>query len=300
MGLSLDDVLTAPASPEPRGPRTRWLAARDRCSDPFTAALAAAYGAQTVGEAFFAGYQAAVERATGERGLQSLLVNEPPRDDGPPMGHPRSIRAAVREGRVSGEKAFALEESEVLWVLVRTGISADGRIPFGLARVERDAPGVSHTSMPMSWLHDVPHCAVHLGSAASARVIPDAWVRIIRPFRTIEDLAVLGAVLACRLGQARSDEEAEGLLALLVVLDALWGHIGRQPGAALSAALEPFVVRTLSGCRSHALQGFAANPVAGPLAESWASDHRLLALGQAARNAQLASARASWPLAPMR
>ncbi len=281
-------------------------------SHPLQAAVAAGLGAHTVGEAFFAGYQAAVERLTGQRAVQSLLVNEPPAPDsaGPPgpPGHPRSIRAGLADGEVTGHKAFALDAAEVYWVLVRTGPMVDGRIPFGLARVDADSAGVSRTPMPMSWLQDVPHCAVRFENAPSTRVLHDAWSRFVRRFRTIEDLGVLTAVSAARLGdvafhapdRGRAEEEEEDWIAVLMALDALWSRVGEGPGSDAAAALDPLVVRGLAGVRSRVLALFDAEPPIGPLAESWATDIRLFGIGRAPRSAQLRAARQRWRATPER
>lgn len=265
-------TLDAPTLPM-RGPRARWEAARAVEPHPLLAAVRAGRGAHTVGEAFFAGYQAALERLTGVRAVQALLVTEAGGN------HPREIHTTSDGRSVTGTKAFALDEVDVGWVLARAGEPVDGRADLVLARVDGDS-GVTRERLEVGWLVDVPHSRIRFDAAPASEVRPDAWARYVRPFRGLEDLGVLAAVSAARLGATADPEAQEGWMAVLVGLFALWPC---DPDAAST-------IRALAGIRAHAMAN-SVHPIDGPLAGSWERDSRLLTIAARAREVRLDRAR---------
>ncbi|MEZ4319560.1 MAG: hypothetical protein R3F61_18740 [Myxococcota bacterium] len=258
-------------------PVERWRVARDRFEDPFLAAIFVGRGAETVGQAFFAGYQAAMERSTGERAVQAVLVNEP----GPPEASgPAHVRTRLEDGRVSGTKSFALDGIEVGWVLARAGTRVDGRAELVLARIEAPFDGSVWEPIRLPWLVDVPHSRVALDGVPVTEVRPDAWATVVKPFRTVEDLGVLTALASARLGATGVLTEQEAWMAMLAGLSALWRA---DPD-------HPWTIRALADLQARFARE-SEGSVTGPLARSWATDSRLLGIAARAREIRLHRAR---------
>jgi len=258
---------------EHRGPRARWECARAHVGDPFCAAVYASRGAHTVGEAFFSGYQAAVEQLTGQVAVQALLVTEKSGQ------HPRDLRTRVSQGLLTGQKSFVLDDVDQHWVLATAGVLPDGRADLVLASV--DAKRAQTTPVASAWLTDVPHSIARYDSVQISRSLPDAWARYVRPFRIVEDIGVLAAVCSARMSAEVDPEAAEVWLALLL---ALWGLYRASPSA-------PETVRALAGVRAR-FDAECGRTLDGPLAQTWERDSRVFGIGRGARATRLLMARA--------
>ncbi|MCB9668356.1 MAG: hypothetical protein H6734_02680 [Alphaproteobacteria bacterium] len=264
--MFLEQLAQVPSST--RGPRTRWEEARALHADPVEAVVAAAHGAQTVGELFYAGYQGAIALLFGDGPPAALLVTEAGGQ------HPRALAATVAQGRVSGEKLFVLADVDRYHVVVRAGAVGE-RVDLRVATVAAADPGCDYTPIPSRFLADVPHGRLTLTDVAAESEHEDAWARYVRPFRGVEDLTVLLAVCAAR------SHEGEAWLARVAVLCALARLDPDDPG----------VVLALAGVR----QGIVAEgPASAPLAVSWAADSRILDVAAGARARRLEVARRAW------
>lgn len=242
------------ARPTPAGSVREWWA-RHRAAvaglPPMEQALRGGLSADRAGYAFAAGYQAALR----------ALVPSLPRDELASLcateeggAHPRAIRTALRREedgyRLDGRKLFATlgTDAGVLLVVASAGEGDGGRNRLAVAAVTAGAVGVSRTPIPETpFIPEIPHSEIVLDAVriAPEAVLPgDGYARYLKPFRTIEDLHVIAAVLAYVLGEANRARwpapVRERLLFLISGFRALAGELPDDPGlhVALGGALE--------------------------------------------------------------
>ena len=193
---------------------------------PIDQAIAGGARAGSVGGAFLAGYQAALRALVPDLGpgQAALCATEAGGN------HPRAIATRLEPAapgwRLSGRKTFVTGGTAATWLLViaSSGTDEQGRNRLRLVRVRADAPGVRLEPLPPTpFTPEVPHAAVELTAVAvdDGALLPgDGWDRYLKPFRSVEDVHVHGALLAWLLGLGlQSDwerpllEEACALLA---------------------------------------------------------------------------------------
>lgn len=229
---------------------------------PIRRAILGGAAAGSVGTAFLAGYQAALRALVPGLGesLTALCATERG------GGHPRAIEARLEPDgagwRLSGRKTFVTggRDARVLLVVAHSGLEPDGRKRLHLVRVAADAPGVSLTPLPaLPFAPDVSHAAVELervAVGAEALLPGDGYTRYLKPFRTVEDLHVVGALLGYLLACGLAAGWARGLLeeagALLASARELSGRDPSAPGthlalAGLLASARTWIERTRPG-----------------------------------------------------
>src|SRR3954463_13200124 len=100
-----------------------WEALREPTGTTVARAAIGGARADRVGYAFALGYEAALEALTGARGASAFCVTEAGGN------HPRAIRTALVDGKVTGEKAWAplADRATHLLVVAREGTGADDR-----------------------------------------------------------------------------------------------------------------------------------------------------------------------------
>lgn len=244
----------------------------------FGARMAEAARGETVGAAFLGAYRAAVEALTGV-GEAALAVTE----DGPP--HPARVAARFADGAVTGTKRFltGVPGARRAVVLAVAGEAEGGRRDLRAVVVELYAPGVRIEPMPpLPFVPDVPHAVLRL-EGAPGRLLPgDGWADVAKPFRTVEDLWVSGAV-ASWLAARASPADAAALTALVGELGALAGRDPSSPETHL--ALDAVLQRLHAAVEALVLPDPAH-------AAGWARDRALLQVAAKARAARTAAARA--------
>lgn len=266
-------------------------------SAPIDRAVAGGFLADRVGFAFAAGYEAALKRLVPglpEGRIVSLCITE---QEG---GHPRAIKARLAEGpsgalALTGRKSFitAALEAELLMVAASTGTDDDGRNVIKMVLLERNRPGVTVT--PMADLPFVPEISHGVVSFAETPVdgrdiLPgDGYTDYIKPFRTIEDVHVVGAILGYLMRVALlfswPKETCQELLALIATAAALAAQQPLNPAAHLAlagftdcvdrlfVAIEPLWERADAETR-----------------DRWTRDRYLLGVARKARQARLSAA----------
>lgn len=213
-----------------------WRRFRGRRPDlrvPIDRAILGGFHADRVGFAFAGGYEAALRAlvpALEPETIASFCATE---EGG---NHPRAMESRLtrRPGggfALSGAKRWSTMGplAGVLLVVASEGDDAAGRRRLRLVVVDRAAPGVRMASMPAPvFMPEVPHGAIELEAVAiePAALLPgDGYARYVKPFRTVEDLHVHGAVLGYVLSVARRHDfprpAIEGLLASIVAVRAL-------------------------------------------------------------------------------
>jgi acyl-CoA dehydrogenase len=233
---------------------------RERSSgaSPFAAAVLAASRTDRLGFAFAAGYAAALEHLVGGASLPAALCVSEVGGNGP-----RAIetRLVTRESgyRLTGEKTFVTfgRHANSLIVAARAGDKADGTPDLKVVKIPAKRHGVALQDLPeIAFVPEVPHASARFEQVEvhDEEILPgDGYLRYVKPFRTIEDIHVVGATLGYLIGWARRvggclDWIAE-LSANLVSLDAL-------------RALEPLDPRThmaLHGCHARTMQALTSD-----------------------------------------
>lgn len=212
--------------------RAAWAHAIDR-------AIALGAASDRFGTAFLGGYTSAVtvlDASLGPDDLGALCATE---SGG---GHPRAILTSLVDGKLTGEKHFVSGGSQATALLVVAKVGErDGRPELKLARVRASASGVSITDgAALDFVPEVPHGTVLLSGAPVEAVLEgDGYDRYLKPFRTIEDLHVFGAIAACLVANGRGrlpQDTVERLLSVLASIVALGREDPRAPAVHLALA----------------------------------------------------------------
>ncbi|MDP1828482.1 MAG: acyl-CoA dehydrogenase family protein [Archangium sp.] len=202
-------------------------------------AIASGAESDRLGHAFLGGYAAAITAldpfvSLTERG--ALCATE---SGG---GHPRAIQTTLENGMLNGTKHFVSggRLATVLLVVAKTG-DKDGRPELKVARIAANKPGVTvEQGAPLDFIPEVPHGAVTFKDAAVDAILEgDGYERYLKPFRTIEDLHVFGAVLGCLVANGRQafpQSQTEQLLGLLCAILTLGREDPRSPAVHLALA----------------------------------------------------------------
>jgi acyl-CoA dehydrogenase len=248
---------------------------------PFEAMQRAARQAEGLGPAFACAYDSATRQLMGELGgWTSLAVTE---EGG---NHPRAIHTRLDEGRLIGTKRFVTNASQADRILVaaRTGLRSDGRPNLVLAVVDVNADGVRLVPMPpLPFIPEIDHAVVHFSGAAVVQVLPgDGWTDWVRPFRTVEDTFVMGAVAVFLLATARRKGWDATIGARATALVAGLESLTHQPHS------EPSTHLALAGY-IHQLRALVADLPSVPCS-TWTRDLPLMTIADKARTARLAKA----------
>lgn len=221
-GPELLDVLLAGAGAEPvRDLERVWREYQATCEaggSLFVAAVLVASRCDRLGLAFAVGYPAAVQELSEGTELPcALCVTE---EDGT---HPRAVKTTLerRGGRyeLDGTKTFVTfgNLAKTLLVAARVGAKPDGRPDLALVRIPADRAGVSlQVHPPMPFGPEIPHARLALDRVEvrdEERLPGDGYSRYVKPFRTIEDIHVLGAALGYLIGVVRRVNGSACLLA---------------------------------------------------------------------------------------
>ena len=208
-------------------------------STPIDRAIAMGASADRLGLAFLGGYTAAVtalDPAIGVDEIGALCATE---DGG---GHPRAMQTTLRDGRLNGTKAFVSGGSLAtqLLIVARTGEQNDHPV-LSVVRVAASQPGVRIEDLPeLPFIPEVPHARLVLEDVAAETVLPgDGYLDALKPFRTIEDVHVTAAVIACLVQHGLEHAERatlEHALSLLAALRALAADDPQAPRTHLALA----------------------------------------------------------------
>ena len=258
----------------------------------FVAAVCAGEVAGSVGEAFLAGYRAALRclvPSLPEGRAVCLCATE---EGG---AHPRAIATRVLLGdggpRLTGRKKWVTGAplADLLLVVASQGIGDDGRNRLVVARVEARAAGVTlHPQPPTPFVPEIPHAEVTFDSVLVDELLPgDGYDRYLKPFRTVEDIHVFGAVLGHLFARAQEGGWPAGwrerLIATLAAFERCAAGDPLEPATHLVLAGSIELGRQLA---SEAIEHF--DPTARA---TWQRDLTLLSVASKARASR---AEAAW------
>lgn len=245
-------------------------------------AIARGAEADRLGHAFLGGYTAAItvlDRSLGPGERGALCATE---SGG---GHPRAILTTLEHGRLNGSKHFVSGGSlaTVLLVVAKTGERA-GRPVLSVARIGAKQPGVTvEDGAPLDFIPEVPHGAVTFKDAVVDAVLEgDGYERYLKPFRTIEDLHVFGAVLGCLVANGRDSFPRSTTEQLLGVISAVVS-LGRDDPRSSAVHLALAGVLTTSRALIDSLDLSGLEP---GFRERFLRDRPLLEIAQRVREAR--------------
>ena len=253
-------------------------------------AIAGGFHADRTGWAFASGYQAALRAlfpGLPEDRICALCVTE---QEG---NAPRAIRSTLRRvdggWRLDGAKRWTTlgPEGALFLVAARDAEVTGERPALRVARTPSDAPGVHVETMPPTkFVPEVPHARLRFEDVRlpdEALLPGDGYSAYVKPFRTVEDLHVHGAVLAylLREGLLRSWPKpwVERAVAHLHAMRALADEDRDAPAThvALAGAL---AIGDALRVEADAHWGVAAEDEA---ARRWQRDRELLKVASSAR-----------------
>ena len=259
---------------------------RGRESDPIEAAIVDGFAADRLAFAFAAGYHAALRALVPGGNVDAVVALAATEEGG---AHPKAIRTHVENGALSGEKKWITlaDVAKSFLVLATLGVDDAGRSKLRLVRVDRESPGISVEMMPETpFVPEIRHAVVRFDGVrveGDAILAGDGWNDLVKPFRTIEDLHVHGALLGHLVGVARRfgwpEARVEALLASIVAVRALARLDPRAPEVhlALAGVLEASraAVEACTPCWSLADEATRAR---------WERDRPLLSVAARARD----------------
>ncbi len=261
---------------------------------PIERALLGGFGSDRVGFAFAAGYREALRQLVPavDATIVSFSATEAAGN------HPRAIASCLtprRDGFVlDGMKRWATlgpVASELL-VVCREG-EFEGRPRLRVARVRADLPGVTVEQMaPTPFVPEVPHAEVSLAGVelGSGDVLPgDGYTDHVKPFRTVEDVHVHGALVGYLLGVASRCRWPRRVAERLAAIASALVQMARSP------ALDPETHVALAGVldlSALVVDATAAEWGSVPQAERerWERDRGLVQVASRAREARLEAA----------
>jgi alkylation response protein AidB-like acyl-CoA dehydrogenase len=260
------------------------LLARLGTPAPFELALFGGRWAATPGLAFLAGYQGALRvlwpSAPWSLGALCVTENKSTR--------PADLYTRLSGLALSGRKDFVTAAEAADWLLVAAREEEPGQAAqLALGVVFNGAPGVRIEALPaLPLMPDIGHGRLHLAGAHCERLAGDGWQVYVKPFRSIEDLHVLGAVGAWLYGVGQDSAWPQVLQLRLLGLLAGCAEAARQcPSSPAAHLLLAGLFAQLAALDSELDAAFAAGPA--EWAALWQRDKALLAIAGAARGKRL-------------
>ena len=148
--------------------------------------------------AFLVGYQAALRVLwpSAPASLGALCATERR------SVRPADMQTRLENLRLTGSKDFVTAGLDAEWLLVAARSEADGEKPrLQLAVVYPGEAGVTLEALPtLPLMPEVGHARLQLHQAACERLAGDGWDAYVKPFRSLEDLYVLAALVAWLYG----------------------------------------------------------------------------------------------------
>lgn len=176
--------------------------------EPIDCAIMGGFLGDRAAYAFASGYKTALYCLMPSLPLDQIVAFCVTEEGG---AHPRAIHTKLEEvtghsdsgirWRMSGIKRFATmaDEADLFMVATSMGIDAEGKNHIRFVLIERDAEGITVEPMDdIPFIKEISHGVIRLENVAigESQLLPgDGYERYIKPFRTIEDLHVLAAIL---------------------------------------------------------------------------------------------------------
>lgn len=215
-------------------------------SSPFAAAVRVASRADRLGQAFAVGYPAALEHLLPGVTLPAALCVTEAGGNRPSAIMTRLERAGSGF-QLDGRKTFVTfgTLARTLIIAARTGETPDRRPQLVVVKVPADREGITIEQLPeMRFVPEIPHAAVSLRGVVvddGERLPGDGYLGCVKPFRTVEDIHVIGACIGYLMGVVRRVSQNAALMAELAALLAALDRLRVEP------PLDPHVHVALQG-----------------------------------------------------
>jgi len=295
-GPTLLDVLSrdieAPAKQTLSGVWAEYRTGRASGSTPFEAAVRVAATTDRLGFAFAVAYPAALEHMVAGVDLPcALCVTEAQGNS------PRAIETTLQRSgdryELRGTKTFVTfgNLAETLLIVARLGLKPDGRPDLVVVRIPATRKGIELQELPATpFVPEVPHTSVRFDAVEvleGERLPGDGYLDYVKPFRTIEDIHVVGATLGYLLGLARRTRASTALIAELSA------DLVALQGLRVGPPLDPRVHIALHGVYQRVTRFVGSEDLARILEctpdderERWERDRALLRVASKAREAR--------------
>lgn len=258
---------------------------------PFELAVRGGRLMSAPGLAFLVGYQAALRMLwpSAPLSLGALCATE---------GHslrPADMQTRLEDLRLCGRKDFVTAGDAADWLLVAARSEAPGeRAALRLTVVYAGEPGVKVQTLPaIGLMPEISHGCLLLDNAACELLAGDGWDAYVKPFRTLEDIYVLSAMLAWLYGVGQDSGWPQPLQLQLLALLAGCAEASRQnPCLSSGHILLGGVFAQFQALRPEIDAAFANGPEGWR--SQWSRDQALLDLAAGARAQRLAKALASF------
>lgn len=277
-----------------------WERYREECSSgasPFVAAVMAALAADRLGFAFAAGYLAALEHLVGGQHLPAALCVTEVGGNGP-RAIETQLEARGTGYRLTGAKTFVTfgRLATRLIVAARVGDKPNGTPDLKVVQIPAARDGVAVEDLPeIAFVPEIPHARVCFEQVEvrEEELLPgDGYLGYIKPFRTIEDIHVVGATLGYLVGAARRNDASSVLIAKMTEkLLSLEHLLEGEP-------LDPRVHVALHGAHAGVMELLTTEDFTQLLERlpeeergRWARDKPLLAVASSAREKRFERAR---------
>jgi len=267
---------------------------------PLDRALLGGRFSSNVSFAFAAAYQSAIEALfqPEQIALAAFCVSE---KNG---NHPRAIESCLiqqaNQTVISGRKSFVsgAADAQLLYVACQDkrsgdGFDATGRSLIKVVKLDAGQAGVEIQNLPaLGFVPDIAHGSVTLREVqlSAEMILPgDGYLDYVKSFRSYEDVHVLAAIAAYRLGEAIEGKWPKQIIethiSLILALRALVGMNLQQAAAHIAlAAIRTQLEDLLSRSEAHFQ---TSNPQAY---SDWQRDKRLLNIARQAHQTRTASA----------
>ncbi len=265
--------------------------------DAIDRTIVSGFAADRLGWAFASGYHHALRRLVPGLRTGDPVALAATEDGG---GHPRAIISTLRPSDdggfvLDGTKRFVTlgRYARRLLVVASTGTTAAGQNQLRLVRVSPDAPGLTLSDLPPTpFAPEIEHAqAVFVAVRVSADdVLPgDGYERYLKPFRTLEDLHVLGAALGHLVAMGRRRQWPEPFCEdALAAACAVRSLVVEPPASAATHLALGGLLRTVGQLVSVADAQLAG--VADDEAARWTRDRGILKVADRVRAMRLEAA----------
>jgi acyl-CoA dehydrogenase len=281
----------------------RYLAIMARTSRTFDRAVLSGLAADRLAWAFAGGYRSALARLVPdlrEDATAALAVTEAAGNT------PRAIATRLtHDGArlvLHGDKTWTTLGPSATELLVAARVDApeSTRPELRVVRVAADAPGVTITPMKeMPFVPELPHASVSLRGVIvdeAAVLLGDGYDHYVKPFRTVEDIHVIGAALGHVVRELRrrlssAGDEAATHAAVERALAAIAALSSLSDAPALSASTHVALAGALAIGKEAVLAYDAlVADATDPVAERFRRDRTLLGVAGSARAKRLEKA----------
>jgi len=296
------EIVSAPATLSPLAGLEDWWGAHEKlrrdADSPFAAAVIAGFRADRLGYAFASGYVEAVHQLLGERAGSRTALCASEEGGARPSAIATLLAPDGNGFRLGGDKKWTTlgTFADSLLVIASRGRQASGRNELAAVLVPANRDGVTLTEMPpIPFVPEIPHATLSLRDVrveASDVLEGDAYLRVLKPFRTVEDLFVHGALCGWLVQVARRSgwpiAVVEQLLAVIAGLAALVDRPPLAPATHLAlAGLIDLATAIVNGTDEH------WSSVDEETRSRWQRDRPLLQIAHKAREARRETARAA-------